>query len=321
MNERLLAWQHLTGPALAALDRAHCVVMVSCSPLEVHGPHLPVFADIREAEGLLDRAAEKMIAADPQISFVKLPSVWVAADVLPHPGSIPFRPKTVIQVLYEIGVSLARQGFRHVWIGNFHGGPRHILAIEEACHRVQRDTGIGMISVFSLIAQKLTGGSSDLAARLDGIGGLRKEQLKGDSHGGAIETAMLLHLAGPHVDPSYRDLPPRSLELELERDGKRPLQMGAAPTVLEILRSLPLRQRYYEHETYSGAPALASEALGEAYLEVLASEASSSLLEVFHGRVLPAACHSPLWPYKKALLSERLGRAFDAAFKTRPSPV
>lgn len=318
---RIHEWQHMTGPSLAALDRQRCVVLVSCSPLEVHGPHLPVFADIRESEGLLQRSAEKLLERDETISFIRLPPVWVAADVLPHPGSIKFEPETVIQVLYEMGLSLARQGFVHIWIGNFHGGPRHILAIEAACHRVQRETGAKMISVFSLLAKKLTGGGTDLAERLDGIGGVSEKELLGDSHGGAIETAMLLHLAGEHVDPGFRTLAPRSLELDLDRAGKPPLQQGKKPTVPEMLRSLPLRQRYFEDETYAGAPALANEALGEAYLEAITDDAAEILLEVYREQVAPKDCHSPLWPFRRLLLSKRLFRAFDRAVRTKPSPV
>lgn len=318
---RILEWQHLTGPRLSALDRARTVVLVSCSPLEVHGPHLPVFADLRESEGLLLRTAEKLCRRSGDIGFVRLPPVWVAADVLPHRGSIKFDPGTVIQVLYEMGLSLARQGFHHVWVGNFHGGPRHVLAIEEACHRVQQETGAGMISVFSLLAKKLTGGGSDLAARLDGIGGVSAEELRGDSHGGAVETAMLLHLAGAHVDPGYRDLPPRSLELDLKSAGAAPLQRGTKPTVIEALRSLPLKQRYYERETYAGAPALASAELGEAYLEALTDDAAEMLFDVYAGRVHPRDCHSPLWPFRRVLLSRRVFALFDGTVRTRPSPV
>jgi creatinine amidohydrolase len=318
---RILEWQHLTGPALSSLDRARTVVLVSCSPLEVHGPHLPVFADLRESEGLLTRTAEKLLDRSDDIAFVRLPPLWVAADVLPHRGSIKFDHRTVIQVLYEMGTSLARQGFVHVWIGNFHGGPRHVLAIEEACHRVQKETGAKMISVFSLLAKKLTGGGSDLAARLDGIGGVSKEALRGDSHGGAIETALLLHLAGAHVDPAYRELPPRSLELDLSDAGGAPLQRGAKPTIAEILRGLPLKQRYYERETYAGAPALATPELGAAYLETLTDDAAAMLFEVFSGRVAASDCHSPLWPFRKVLMSRRIGALFDAAVRTRPSPV
>lgn len=321
MTRAMLEWAQLRGPQIAALDRARTAVFVTCSPLEVHGPHLPVEADLRESEGLLARTAELLGERIPELTSVRLPPVWMAADVLPFPGSIKFRPATVRLVLRELGESLARQGFRHVWVGNFHGGPRHILAIEQACDDVVKKTGIGMISVFSALIRKLTGGSSDLATRLDGVGGVTKEALKGDSHGGLVETAMLLHLVGPHVDPGYRTLPPRSMELDLAERGLRPMQKGEKPTVLELLRALPLKARYFERETYAGAPAAATPELGRAILDELAGDAAELLAARFAGTLSIADCHSPLWPMRRVMMSERFGDLFDRAVRTRDPGV
>jgi creatinine amidohydrolase len=314
-------WSRMTGRQIEALDRDRTVVLLSCSPLEVHGPHLPTMADIREADGLLERSAEMLAERHPGIGFVRLPWMWTASDVLPHVGSIKFRPSTVALVLSEIGESLARQGFRHVWVGSFHGGPRHVLALEKGCDDAHRATGIGMISVFSLMVKRLTNGSSDLATLLGGIGGIEKAELKGDSHGGLVETSMLLHLVGEHVDPGFSSLPPRSLEIDLAERGEAPLQKGEKTTLLETLRSFPLRQQYYERETYAGAPAKASAELGRQYLDVLAREATEALSDVYTGKLGYEDCHSPLWPLRHVLLSERVGKAFDRLVSTRPSPV
>lgn len=313
-------WADLRGGDIAALDRDNTVILVSCSPLEVHGPHLPVMADLREADGLLQRAAEMLVLRHPEMTFVRLPWVWMAADVLPHVGSIKFRPSTVALVLAEIGESLARQGFKHVWVGSFHGGPRHILALEKGCDLAHRRTGIGMISVFSLLIKRLTGGSSDLATLLGGIGGITREELKGDSHGGLVETSMLLHLVGPLVG-EHRALPPRSMEIVVAERGDPPLQKGEKATFFEVLRSLPHKQRYFEGETYAGAPAKASAELGRQYLDRIATEATEALSELWTGTLGPDDCHSPLWPLRHVLMSERVGRVFDALVRTKESPV
>jgi len=318
---RIVEWAHLTARAHAALDLATTVVVVTCSPLEVHGPHLPLLADVGEAEGLFGRALARMAERDPRLTFVRLPPVWVATDVVPQRGSVRFRPATVVRVLEDLGTSVARQGLGDIWVGNFHGGPRHILAIEEACARVQRRTGARMISVFSLLARRLTGGSSDLAERLGGLGGISTEELRGDAHGGLIETAMLLHLFGGDVDPAYRTLPPRSIEILLAERGRPPLQKGPRPTVLELLRALPYKLRYFETETYAGAPAKATPELGRQYLEVLAGEAAQALGELRAVAIGPRDCHSPLWPYRHLLMSRPLGWLFEKLVATRPSPV
>jgi creatinine amidohydrolase len=317
----ILDWQNMTGAQIAALEPARTVITVTCSPLEVHGPHLPTAADMAESEGLFGAILGKLAERHRDVTFVRLPPMYVAADVLPHVGSLKFSPRAVTSVLEELGATLARQGFKNLWVGNFHGGPRHILAIERAAHRVNKAHGARMVSVFSLLARRITGGSSDLAAFLDGVGGISKEDLKGDQHGGAVETAMLLHLVGQHVDSGYRDLPARSLELELARDKKRPLQRGEKVTLLEIIRSLPLRARYYERETYAGSPARASADLGRQYLELLSKEAADALTDLLEGRIGLGACYSPLWPMRHVLLSETVGWLFDRVVRSRPSPV
>ncbi len=314
-------WHELTGRQIDALDRERTVVLVQCSPIEVHGPHLPTMADLREAEGLIERAAELLADRHEGLSFVRLPWMWTAADVLPHRGSIKFSARTVAAVIEELGTSLGRQGFRHVWVGSFHGGPRHISALEVGCDRAQRATGVEMISVFSLLVKRLTGGGSDLAGLLGGLGGIPKEELAGDSHGGLIETALLLYLAGPHVARDFPGLPPRSLELDLASRGEKPLQRGEKATLLELVRSFPLKQQYYERETYAGAPAKASAELGKLYLDRLAEEAASALSERYLGTLPLAECRSPLWPLRHVMLSRTFGRLFEALVSTRPSPI
>jgi creatinine amidohydrolase len=314
-------WAQMTGRAIDALDRDRTVIVMACSPLEVHGPHLPTMADVREADGLVARSAELLSERHPEIEFVRLPWMWTATDVLPHVGSIKFKPSTVQLVITEIGESLARQGFKHLWIGSFHGGPRHVLALEKACADVHASTGMNMISIFSMMVRRITGGSSDLATLLDGIGGIPKEELKGDSHGGLVETAILLHLVGEHVDRGYTSLPPRSIEIDLAERGERAMQKGEKATILELVRSFPLRQQYYERETYAGAPAKATAELGRQYLDVLAREAAAALAEVYEGKLEYDACHSPLWPLRSVLLNGAVGKAFDKLVSTRPSPV
>ena len=70
--------------------------------------------------------------------FLRLPFVWAACDGVPQPGTVAFRPSTTIAFLEDMGRSLAIQGFCNVMVSNFHGSPRHFLAIETACERVSR---------------------------------------------------------------------------------------------------------------------------------------------------------------------------------------
>ena len=54
-SPRLVLWESLTKRDFDTIDRSRAVVLVTCSPIEVHGPHLPMGADALESEGLIER--------------------------------------------------------------------------------------------------------------------------------------------------------------------------------------------------------------------------------------------------------------------------
>ncbi len=129
---RLVRWETLTKKAFDALDRERCVVLVTCSPMEVHGPHLPLGADALEGEGLAERMLRFLPERHQDRTFLKLPMIYTATDVVPQPGSLHFHPSTTVTVLTDLGRTLGAQGLRDVFVSNFHGGPRHFLSIEKA---------------------------------------------------------------------------------------------------------------------------------------------------------------------------------------------
>jgi creatinine amidohydrolase len=309
-HPRIRQWHRMTGADFRDLDPRRCVVMVTCSPLEVHGPHLPVVADSIEAEALSLRTMQILCEREPDIEILRLPPIYTAADVLPHPGSIMFRSSTIIRVLCDLGRSLGRQGFRHIWVSNFHGGPRHFVPIEVACDRTNRRHGTSMLCAFSLLIRRLTDGGNDLSDVLGDIPGLSAGDLAGDTHGGAIETSMLLHLIGDCVAPSFRDLEQMTVHIKLARAGKPPLERRG---VRSLLREFREKLKYFESETYTGKPAIASAEIGRRVIEVLATHSADALGQVWRGEITADQCHSPLWPMRRVFTSAALSWAFERA--------
>lgn len=308
-------WKHMTGPQIDAIDRSRAVVMVACSPLEVHGPHLPVVTDNYEAERLADRTMEMLGEQHPEIVFLKLPSLYVAADVVPQPGSLMFRSSTITRVLTDLGRSLCKQGFRHIWVSSFHGGPRHFVPIEHAAHTVNRRYGGEMVSVFSLLINRLTGGRTDLMDVLGNVKGLDVETLRGDTHGGVVETSMMLHWLREHVQPGYRDLERVTVNSDLERRGIAPLAEDGRPSLGELLRGFKHKLKYFERQSYAGKPSAASAELGAEIADVLARHSADALSERWSGQLPLDACRSPLWPIRWVFLSEQLSWLFERAMR------
>ena len=145
----ILRWEELSKKRFDEIDRERAVVLVTCSPLEVHGPHLPLGADALEGQGLAERTVRALPEQHRARPFIRLPFIYTATDCVAQPGSINFRTSTIVRVLEDLGRSLAAQGFRTVIVSNFHGSPRHFLSIEMGCHRASRATGIRMLCLFS----------------------------------------------------------------------------------------------------------------------------------------------------------------------------
>lgn len=305
LTPRVIRWESLTKRAFDELERSRCVVLATCSPLEVHGPHLPLGADALEGEGLADRVLRFLPERHRGRIFLKLPFVYAAADVVPQPGSLAFRPSTVSRFLEDLGRTLSAQGFRDVFISNFHGGPRHFVAIEKACQRVSKQRGIRMVSLFSLMLSRLTGGSENLETLIAALPGVSREDLRDDTHGGFLETSQLLALHGAWVDPMYKELPRISFESWLgnAQGGREEPRKGRIRNLLRLIRSFRGNVHFFLDHTYNGAPAGASAEIGEGILDILGAKTAEATAEILDGTLSPLDCHSPLWPWRFFLLN------------------
>ncbi len=314
----LLRWETLSKSRFDRIDRASAVVVVTCSPLEVHGPHLPLGADAFEAEGLAERCLRFLPERHLDRSFLKLPFLYTAADSVPHAGSIAFRTSTVVSVIEDLGRSLAMQGFQNVLISNFHGSPRHFLAIETGCDRVWRATGIRMLSIFSAMLSRLGVAGSELGDVLGQLPGVEKSDFDGDTHAGLVETSQLLALHPEWVDPDYQALPRRTVDLWAEERGRqrgRTDRSGLA-AIPELVARFKNVVHFFAEETYSGDPARGSAELGEKILDTLAEKAAEAVAELLDGQLPEPQWHSPFWKLRHLFVNPAAVRLFDRLLGT-----
>ncbi len=293
---RSIRWETLTKKQFDAIDRERAVVFVTCSPMEVHGPHLPIGADCLEGEGLAERTLRFLPERHRSRAFLKLPFVWAACDGVPQPGTVAFRPSTTMAFLEDMGRSLALQGFRNVMVSNFHGSPRHFLSIETACERVSRAHGIRMVSIFSMMLTRLKVKGSELGDVLGHIPGVVKADLAGDTHAGFVETSQLLALHPDWVDPEYKSLPRRTV-----------------PKAGGFIAGIKGGMRYFSAETYSGAPAGATAEIGEQILDTLAGRTAEAIAEILDGTLPREQWHSPFWGLRHVFVNRVAVRVLDWA--------
>ena len=117
--------EELSTPGLDALDRDRTVVILSVSPLETHGPHLPLGVDAFAARYFSEAIAERIVASRPGWAAVLAPTLHLGSFTFDTVGTVRVRQRVVRDVVVDYGRALARAGFRHILVSNGHGGPSY----------------------------------------------------------------------------------------------------------------------------------------------------------------------------------------------------
>lgn len=322
-HPHLYRLEQMTWSQVLALPRRHTMFVATFSPLEVHGPHLPLGQDMFEGEAMAMAAALQVLETHPDWHFVFLPRCFVACDTVPALGSVEFTPHQVETVAYNCFRSFAEAGFTRFGYTSFHGSPRHFLALETAGHRLSEKYGVGAVCLFSLVLARLTDpGSLHSAVDTDGDCPINAAQIKQDLHGGFVETSLGLHLFPELVDPAFVEVSP-SVADEMSKRGEATTMLFKSkdPVDQTLLQRLGGYLRMYqdirssiEHftrSTYRGYPAGSQEKYGHRLFEHLVGTAAPLLAEFLDkGREMDG--HSPLWPYRKLFLNHYLGGAVRA---------
>lgn len=238
----------LTYTQLESMDRTRVAVLFSVSPLEEHGPHLPVGTDLITSGAICAKLADRILEAKPGWTVLIGPSIPVGASAFDSAGTLLARARTVRNMTLDYGASLARHGFRYILLLNGHGGLRHLVALEEAAAVVSRRYKVRMISVSGPVLWNFMRGR--YAHRLEHFLGrpftaAEHEALDGDTHAGMWETSLVLLDRPELVKSTYRGLPAQKFKL-----------------IDAVRRNYPLRLG--NRMGYIGTPSAACKELGEA---------------------------------------------------------
>ena len=161
------------------IGRADPVVILPVAAIEQHGPHLPLSTDLDIGIGLLDKAFAYL---PPKFPVWVLPAqaVGTSAEHLTFPGTLSIDANLLGDLIFAQGKALARSGVRRLLVTNSHGGNRQ--AIDTAALRLQRELGLLVIKSNYFLWPRPSGVTFPDAEWRHGL------------HGGAVETAMMLHL-------------------------------------------------------------------------------------------------------------------------------
>lgn len=180
------------------IERTACAIL-PIGAVEAHGPHLPLGTDNVLAERLARRLAERT----DSLVLPTLPygQVWSLQN---FPGSINVSNEALIQMLYDIGESLDRQGFRIFVMLNGHLG--NAVALKEAARLLYRDVPELKIYYFFYPGSKQV------------IEQVRETPSSHASyfHACELETSYMLYLAEEYVDMSRAISDPPQIGIEAD---------------------------------------------------------------------------------------------------------
>lgn len=114
------------------------VALLPVGAIEQHGPHLPLDTDAFDAEYLARSVAER--CSDPKPIVLPLVPYGVSYHHEGFSGTISIANQTLSRLVYDIGVSAARNGVTKLVIINGHGG--NDPALNYAAQEINRDAHI-----------------------------------------------------------------------------------------------------------------------------------------------------------------------------------
>jgi len=172
-------WATLSSVDASAVAARDPALVLPLAATEQHGPHLPPSTDVDIGRGILDAALGML---PPDVEAWTLPAVSVGAS-LEHErfaGTESVSTEAMIASIVERGSALARSGVRRLVLFNSHGGNRHALDAAALRLRADHDMLVVKASWFRF--------SRPLDVTLP------EREWRHGLHGGALETAMMLHL-------------------------------------------------------------------------------------------------------------------------------
>jgi creatinine amidohydrolase/Fe(II)-dependent formamide hydrolase-like protein len=278
----------LSSPDIDSLDRGKTLFVMSMSPLEVHGPHLPLGTDVMVAEEVSERALAKIRERMPELDFVLFPPYCIGSDTIP--GSLEVDSRAINYLIKASGTFLADRGFRYLLVTDNHGGPRHQIATAKAVRTLYRKRGFHVIAPFLHFYRRMVDNDPELLSRLGAGPGACGDA--DDCHAGLNETSLMLRAHPDRISEAWKELPRTSINrrrwpnLLLGSLGKLVKALGIEDMASDISYLGVMLSWVTEKEppTYIGEPRAATPEAGERMLDAFSDEAVEGVVAALDGR-------------------------------------
>jgi len=196
----ILKFDQLTWKQIQDLDTSETVFFLPISPLEEHGPHLPVGTDYITAQDIALASMKQIHHKHPSFTCVMLPAIPLGFTGFntDFPGSVSVSSRCIKQVVYQYGKMLAEHGFYFFIICTYHMALGHLKGIYAAMKKLRGKYNLQVCEPWSPVFY------SDKIAKNEPHVDVDTHT---EVHAGFRETSLMRYTHPSLVDPLFKSLP------------------------------------------------------------------------------------------------------------------
>jgi len=261
-EQRIIKMEELSWKQIDTLDRNKTIFFLPISPLEEHGPHLPVGTDLLTVKDVITEAVKFLNKKKPELTYVVLPAIPVGYCEFntDFPGSISVSGKVVRDIVYSFGSSLGNHGFKYLIICTYHMAIVHLKGVYSAIKKLESKYNMKIYEPW---------GPHFYSDEIE----KREPKLNFDTskeiHAGFRETSLMKYQYPYLVDESYKNLQ------SIYRNMDSPRVMG------KTFKQLGLK------DGYIGSPARADADYGRWFFGETVNVFVKSALNLYEGKKQP----------------------------------
>jgi len=259
---KLIKLDELNWKQIEELDKDKTILFLPISPLEEHGPHLPVGTDIFTAKDTSIEAIKILNKNKPDLTCVLIPAVPLGFCKFntDFPGSISVSSKVVREIIYGIGSSLAKHNFKFMVISTSHMAIAHLKGIYSGMKRLMMKYEMRVCEPWGPYFF-----NNEVEKREPKLGFDTSKEV----HAGFRETSLMKYQYPYLVDESYKKLQ------SIYRDLQSPKIIG------KTFKQIGLK------DGYVGSPARADADYGRWFFSEIVNVYVKSSIDLYEGKKQP----------------------------------
>jgi creatinine amidohydrolase len=259
---KIIQLEELSWKQIDSLDRKKTIFFIPISPLEEHGPHLPVGTDLLTARDAAKEAIRLINKKKPELTIALFPSIPLGYSKMAtdFPGTVSTQIKALKTIVTDVCSSLARFGFKYYIICTFHMDLGHLRGIYSGMNKAMKTHDIKIIEPWGPYFY-----NKEVEKREPQVGFDTKKEV----HACFRETSLMNYQYPYLVDPSYKNLQ------SIYRDLYSPRVLGKTFKDIGI------------NEGYVGSPARADSDYGRWYFQQIVETFAQATLDLLDGKKPP----------------------------------